>query len=99
MSLIDPFLALSKLKCVQKFLSYINKFCKNSPSLNTFISRVLPWTTFSPYRKIAFAKTHKTASSTVQNILLRYGLANGVEFLGRTSIHFYNIATIRMKNL
>ena len=42
---------------------------------------MLPWTTCRPHRKIAFAKTHKTASSTVQNILLRYGLANGVEFL------------------
>ena len=45
------------------------------------ISRMLPWSTCAPRRKIAFAKTHKTASSTVQNILLRYGLANGVEFL------------------
>ena len=34
-----------------------------------------------PQRKIAFAKTHKTASSTVQNVLLRYGLANSYEFL------------------
>ena len=34
-----------------------------------------------PQRKIAFAKTHKSASSTVQNVLLRYGLANGLEFL------------------
>ena len=47
-------------------------------------SRMLPWTTRRtclPQRKIAFAKTHKTASSTVQNVLLRYGLANGLEFL------------------
>ena len=27
-----------------------------------------------PQRKIAFAKTHKKASNTVQNVLLRYGL-------------------------
>ena len=31
----------------------------------------------SPVTKIAFAKTHKTASSTLQNILLRYGYKNG----------------------
>ena len=45
---------------------------------------MLPWTTGRtclPQRKIAFAKTHKTASSTVQNVLLRYGLANNLEFL------------------
>ena len=42
---------------------------------------MLPWKTCVPHRKIAFAKTHKTASSTVQNVLLRYGLANSVEFL------------------
>ena len=41
----------------------------------------MPWDTCTPRRKIAFAKTHKTASSTVQNILLRYGLKNGAEFL------------------
>ena len=41
----------------------------------------MPWGTCAPRRKIAFAKTHKSASSTVQNILLRYGLANGAEFL------------------
>ena len=45
------------------------------------ISRVKPLDTCKPQRKIAFAKTHKTASSTVQNILLRYGLAIGAEFL------------------
>ena len=27
--------------------------------------------------KIAFAKTHKTGSSTLQNILLRYGFKHG----------------------
>ena len=41
----------------------------------------MPWGTCAPQRKIAFAKTHKTASSTVQNILLRYGLAKDAEFL------------------
>ena len=45
---------------------------------------MMQWTnrrTCMPQRKIAFAKTHKTASSTVQNVLLRYGLANSYEFL------------------
>lgn len=34
-----------------------------------------------PVHKIAFMKTHKTASSTVQNILFRYGLDNNLNFV------------------
>jgi len=34
----------------------------------------------SPRRHIYFLKTHKTGSSTVQNILLRYGLKNNLNF-------------------
>ncbi len=33
-----------------------------------------------PVTKIAFAKTHKTGSSTIQNILLRYGVKNDLVF-------------------
>ena len=33
-----------------------------------------------PRTSIAFAKTHKTGGSTLQNILLRYGLKNGLTF-------------------
>ncbi len=33
-----------------------------------------------PQRKVAFAKTHKTGSSTVQNILLRYGVREDLLF-------------------
>ncbi len=33
-----------------------------------------------PQRKIAFAKTHKTGSSTVQNILFRYGVSHDLTF-------------------
>jgi len=49
-----------------------------------------------PKLKIGFAKTHKTASSTIQNIFLRHGLAHAAEFLlgaknnylGRLPKHF-----------
>ena len=34
----------------------------------------------SPVRRVIFAKTHKTASTTVQNILLRFGHRNGLSF-------------------
>ena len=34
-----------------------------------------------PHKKIAFMKTHKTASSTVQSILFRFGLDNGLNFV------------------
>ncbi len=33
-----------------------------------------------PVQKVAFAKTHKTGSSTVQNILLRYGVKHDLVF-------------------
>ena len=35
----------------------------------------------APVQKIGFMKTHKTASSTVQNILLRYGMNAGLNFV------------------
>ena len=34
----------------------------------------------SPVQRVGFAKTHKTASSTVQNILLRWGLHSSWQF-------------------
>jgi len=36
--------------------------------------------TCQPYSKVAFAKTHKTGSSTLQNIFFRYGSHNGLTF-------------------
>ena len=33
-----------------------------------------------PKKKIVFAKTHKTGSTSVQNIVLRYGYRNGLNF-------------------
>ncbi len=36
--------------------------------------------TCEPVHKIIFAKTHKTGSSTIQNILLRYGVKNDLVF-------------------
>ena len=38
-----------------------------------------------PAEKVGFAKTHKTASSTVQNIFLRWGLNHGWNFALLTS--------------
>ena len=35
----------------------------------------------NPRRRIAFLKNHKCASTTIQNILLRYGLANNLNFV------------------
>ena len=37
--------------------------------------------TCSPIKSISFAKTHKTGSSTVQNIFLRYGWENNLTFV------------------
>ena len=34
-----------------------------------------------PITKIGFAKTHKTASSTIQNILMRFGMNSGWNFV------------------
>ena len=35
----------------------------------------------APVEKVGFLKTHKTAGSTVQNILLRWGLTAGLNFV------------------
>ena len=37
--------------------------------------------TCSPIKSISFAKTHKTGSSTVQNVFLRYGWENNLTFV------------------
>ena len=34
----------------------------------------------SPQENVVFLKTHKTASSTIQNIFFRYGLRNNLRF-------------------
>ena len=34
-----------------------------------------------PRKKVAFQKTHKTASTTIQNILLRFGRDNDLNFV------------------
>ncbi|XP_023347053.1 galactosylceramide sulfotransferase isoform X3 [Eurytemora carolleeae] len=36
--------------------------------------------TCAPYHKVVFAKTHKTGSSTLQNVFFRYGSENGLTF-------------------
>ena len=49
------------------------------------LSRQTPPQQCVPTEKIGFAKTHKTASSTVQNIFLRWGLNQGWNFALLTS--------------
>ena len=34
-----------------------------------------------PKKKVAYLKTHKCASTTIQNILLRYGMKNNLNFV------------------
>ncbi len=51
------------------------------PSEDPFQHRKQPrWRRCRLETKIAFAKTHKTGSSTVQNILLRFGVRHGLVF-------------------
>ena len=42
-----------------------------------------------PKRKIGFLKTHKCASTTIQNILLRFGRANNLNFVLPAKHHFF----------
>ena len=39
----------------------------------------------APVDKVGFMKTHKTASSTIQNILLRFGMNSGWNFVFPTT--------------
>ena len=53
-----------------------------SDSFTTAISDITPAPSCSaPVTKVGFMKTHKTASSTVQNILFRYGMNSGWNFV------------------
>ncbi|XP_055869799.1 galactose-3-O-sulfotransferase 4-like [Biomphalaria glabrata] len=43
-----------------------------------------------PARNVAFVKTHKAGSTTIANILMRYGMANDLNFaLPNTKLHSY----------
>ena len=43
-------------------------------------------------RKIIFAKTHKTGSTTLQNILFRFGQQNNLIFLlPKSGTHYFNL--------
>ena len=42
----------------------------------------------APRKKVAFLKTHKCASTTIQNILLRYGRNNNLNFVLPSKGHF-----------
>ncbi|KAM9312121.1 galactose-3-O-sulfotransferase 4-like [Gastrophryne carolinensis] len=44
--------------------------------------------TCQPKRHVVFLKTHKTASTTVQNILIRYGVKNNLTFALPVLYHF-----------
>ncbi len=52
----------------------------DQPSRNPFLLQERPRSGCKPATRIAFAKTHKTGSSTVQNILLRYGVNHDLVF-------------------
>jgi len=106
---LSPVLKIFALSLV--LLSIVLIACLHSNHLGSN-SRAVPWDTtlkrsisdsvpeheqcIGPKLKIGFAKTHKTASSTIQNVFLRHGLAHGVEFLlgaknnylGRLPRHF-----------
>ena len=41
----------------------------------------------APVDKVGFMKTHKTASSTIQNILLRFGMNSGWNFVFPTRLY------------
>ncbi|CAL1547797.1 unnamed protein product [Lymnaea stagnalis] len=46
--------------------------------------------TCAPVRNIAFVKTHKAGSSTIANVLQRYGITNNLNFaLPNTKLHSY----------
>ena len=55
----------------------------------------------NPKRKIVFAKTHKTGSTTVQNIVLRYGYRNGLNFAfpSKNRHHFGPLAPVTFDHL
>ena len=59
------------LKKYQIFFSVSPEIWKTTEELQTC----------SPIKSISFAKTHKTGSSTVQNIFLRYGWENNLTFV------------------
>ena len=65
----------SKITEMQEEHSQIN----TKPSSNEFTTSATS-SQCVPARKVGFAKTHKTASSTVQNIFLRWGLNQGWNF-------------------
>ena len=52
---------------------------KNNPT-ETTSTTTLPRRDCEPMQNLAFAKTHKTGGSTLQNIFLRYGYKNGLKF-------------------
>ena len=51
-----------------------------SPPQDPFLKSRVSRSDCQPVSKVAFAKTHKTGSSTVQNILLRYGVNHDLIF-------------------
>ena len=43
----------------------------------------------NPINKLIFAKTHKTGSTTVQNVIFRYGMKNNLTFVLPKSIWWF----------
>ena len=51
-------------------------------------------------RKIIFAKTHKTGSTTLQNILFRFGQENSLLFvLPKSGTHYFNLKSHFRKSM
>lgn len=79
---IEDFSPSGKIKTVQEKIRIdLNKTVLGKPlqtisSDNPFKKDKLPRKGCDPVQKVIFAKTHKTGSSTVQNVLLRYGVSN-----------------------
>ena len=69
----DEFLSLQKQHFQTQTEKYISKKQKIYTTQKTSCS--------DPISKVGFMKTHKTASSSVQNILLRYGMNSGWNFV------------------
>jgi len=70
-------------------LASINEFIKvKDDDVEKFICK--------PKTKIAFAKTHKTGSSTLQNLLLRYGVKNDLVRISLWSIIFKVEHTLKL---
>lgn len=86
----------SYLNVVQQSFNYNNEVDSEEPESmeTTLMDSVLYGDnkTCQPVKKIIFAKTHKTGSTTVQNILYRFGEENQLLFvLPKSGVHYFKL--------